>query len=150
MKDARAAITELMFTYAERIDAGDFDGLGDMFAHAVITAEGSPMVSRGRDEVIATYTGTTRRYEDDGTPKTKHVTTNLIIDADEEAGTGTCRAYFTVLQSVPGRLPLQPIVAGRYRDTFERVEGTWRFATRHMIVDLVGDVSQHLLIELPA
>jgi len=150
MQDARSAITELMFTYAERIDAGDYDGLGDLFAHAVITAEGSPMTSRGRDEVIALYTGTTRRYEDDGTPKTKHVTTNLIIDADEEAGLGTCRSYFTVFQSVPGRLPLQPIVAGRYRDRFERVDGSWRFAARHMIVDLVGDVSQHLLIELPA
>jgi len=150
MRDARSAITELLFTYAERIDAGDFDGLGDLFAHAVITAEGSPLTTRGRDEVIALYTGTTRRYEDDGTPKTKHVTTNLIIDADEEAGTATCRSYFTVLQAVPGRVPLQPIVAGRYRDTFERADGTWRFASRHMIVDLVGDVSQHLLIELPA
>jgi hypothetical protein len=149
MDDARAAITELVFTYAERIDAGDFEGLAQLFADAVVTAEGAPFETKGVDEVLALYRSSTRRYEDDGTPKTKHVTTNLIIDADPDAGTATCRSYFTVLQAVPGSLGLQPIVAGRYRDRFARVDGAWRFAARHMIVDLVGDVSQHLLIEIP-
>jgi 3-phenylpropionate/cinnamic acid dioxygenase small subunit len=148
MQDARAAITELVFTYAERIDAGDFEGLARLFTDAVITAEGQPYETHGADEVLAMYTSTTRRYEDDGTPKTKHVTTNLIIDADEDAGTATARSYFTVFQAVPGKLGLQPVVAGRYRDGFARVDGAWRFATRHMIVDLIGDLSQHLLIDL--
>ena len=148
MKDGRAAVAELVFTYAERIDAGDFDGLADLFADALVTAEGG-VAARGRDEVLAMYVGSTRRYPDDGTPKTKHVTTNLIIDADDDAGTATCRSYFTVMQAVPGSLDLQPVVAGRYRDQFSRVDGVWRFTARHMIVDLVGDLSQHLLIELP-
>ena len=148
MKDGRAAVTELVFTYAERIDAGDFEGLADLFANATVTAEGGPAV-RGRDEFLAMMTAWTRRYPDDGTPKSKHVTTNLIIDADDDAGTATCRSYFTVLQAVPGTLPLQPVIAGRYRDRFERVDGGWRFASRHMIIDLVGDLSHHLMIELP-
>jgi len=46
---------------------------------------------------------------DDGTPRTRHVTTNVVIEADEEAGTAVLRAYFTVLQALPG-LALQPIV----------------------------------------
>src|ERR1700730_1936379 len=149
MKDARAAISELWLSYDERIAAGDFEGLADLFADAVVTAEGSPLESRGRDEVLALYVASTRRYDDDGTPKTKHVPTTLIIDGDDAAGTATCRSYFTVLQAVPGSLGLQPIVAGRYRDQFARVDGKWRFAARHMIVDLLGDVSQHLLIEIP-
>ncbi len=148
MNDARTAISNLVYTYAERIDAGDFDGVADLFTHAVVTAEGG-VESRGRDAVLAMYTASTRRYEDTGTPKTKHVTTNLILDIDEAAGTARCRSYFTVLQAVAGHLALQPIVAGRYRDTFERADGVWRFATRHMVIDLVGDLSQHLLIELP-
>ncbi len=148
MKDGRAAVTELLFTYAERIDAGDFDGLADLFTDAVVTAEGG-VAARGRDEVLAMYTASTRRYPDDGTPKTKHVTTNLIIDADDDAGTATCRSYFTVMQAVPNALGLQPVVSGRYRDSFTRVDGVWRFTTRHMIVDLIGDLSQHLLYELP-
>jgi uncharacterized protein (TIGR02246 family) len=148
VKDGRAAVTELIFTYAERIDAGDFEALADLFADAVVTAEGGPAV-RGRDEFLAMMTAWTRRYPDDGTPKSKHVTTNLIIDADDDAGTATCRSYFTVLQAVPGKLPLQPVVAGRYRDEFARADGVWRFTARHMTIDLVGDLSQHLMIDLP-
>ncbi len=143
MKPARDAVTELIYTYAERIDSGDFESLADLFAHAEITTEGTDLRSRGRDEAFATYANWTRRFPDDGTPKTKHVMTNVIVDVDEDAGTAASRSYFTVFQAVPGVLALQPIVAGRYRDRFERVDGEWRFASMHIIIDLVGDLSQH-------
>jgi 3-phenylpropionate/cinnamic acid dioxygenase small subunit len=148
-EDPRAAITNLVFTYAERIDAGDFESVAELFADAHITSEGTTAYHEGVDAVLAMYTGTTRRYAD-GTPHTKHVTTNLLIEIDTLGKEATCRSYFTVLQAVPGELALQPIIAGRYIDRFERVLGTWRFAARHMIVDLVGDLSKHLLFELPA
>ena len=38
---------------------------------------------------------------DDGTPRTKHVTTNLAIEVDEDEGTAVSRSYFTVLQALP-------------------------------------------------
>ena len=31
------AVAKLLYTYAERIDAGDFEGLADLFSDAVIT-----------------------------------------------------------------------------------------------------------------
>ena len=137
------AIANLVFRYAERIDGGDFEGVADLFRFGEITTEGTALCRRGYDQVLEMYEGWTRRYED-GTPRTKHVTTNLIIELDEESGTAECRSYFTVLQQT-GALPLQPIIAGRYRDRFERVDDTWRFARRHIVTDLVGDLSQHLL-----
>lgn len=147
--DDRAAITNLVFTYAELIDAGDFEGVADLFRHGAVSAAGSDVVYRGYDAVLGMYTAATRRYED-GTPRTKHVTTNLIVEVEEAEGRAAGRSYFTVLQAVPGQLPLQPVIAGRYHDAFERVaEGEWRFVSRHMIVDLVGDLSHHLLYELP-
>jgi hypothetical protein len=76
------------------------------------------------------------------------VTSNLIVDADETRGEARARSYFTVLQALPD-FPLQPVVAGRYEDRFERVANRWRFAERRMFVELVGDVSRHLLISLP-
>ena len=79
---------------------------------------------------------------DDGTPRTKHITTNIAIEVDEEAGTAV-RSYFTVLQAVPGPA-VQPIVSGRYQDRFERRNGHWRFVERNVRSDLVGDVSRHL------
>ncbi len=147
MSDARAEISELIFTYAERIDAGDFEGIADLLADAEVTGEGGARW-QGRDEILALYTGGTRRY-DNGTPRTKHVTTNLIVTVDEAGTAATARSYYTVLQAVPGALALQPIIAGRYHDRFAVVDGRWRFTGRHMFVDLVGDLGHHLLMKLP-
>ena len=52
-----------------------------------------------------------------------------------------------VFQQTPA-LPLQPIVSGRYRDTFVRAGNEWRFDCRHIIVDHVGDVREHLTFDL--
>ena len=143
MTDGAREIGNLIARYAELLDGGDFEGVADLLADAVVGAVGDAAGLRGRDEVAGLFQATTLRHED-GTPRTKHVTTNLIIDLDDEAGTAAARSYFTVLQAVPGRFPLQPVVAGRYHDRFERRAGTWRFAERRFAVDLVGDVSWHL------
>ncbi|MCW2855858.1 MAG: Ring hydroxylating enzyme beta subunit [Marmoricola sp.] len=145
--DSAREIENLLYTYAERIDLGDFDGVADLFTHATIFAsEDGPPETRfvGREGALKMYSMSTRRYDDDGTPKTKHLTTNAIIHVDEAAGTATCRSYYCVIQATPA-LPLQPIIAGRYHDTFEVIDGSWWFATRTLFVDLMGDLSQHLL-----
>jgi 3-phenylpropionate/cinnamic acid dioxygenase small subunit len=145
--DSARKIENLLYTYAERIDAGDLDGLAALFEHAVILGqEDGPPETRfeGVEGARRMYGMSTRLYDDTGTPKTKHVTTNAIIEVDEDAGTATCRSYYCVVQATAA-LPLQPIIAGRYHDTFRRIEDTWWFATRLIHVDLVGDLSQHLL-----
>jgi 3-phenylpropionate/cinnamic acid dioxygenase small subunit len=148
VSDSRTAIEALLYTYAECIDAGDFEGVGALFADGRITAAGAPGATSGRDAVRALYTATVRVYAD-GTPRTRHVTSNVVIEIDEPAAVARACSYFTVLQQVDD-FPLQPIVTGRYRDRFARVDGRWHFAERHMTIDLVGDVSRHLLIALPA
>jgi hypothetical protein len=145
--DARQAIEALIFEYAERIDRGDFGGIGQLFADGALAGPDGTPIARGAADVARLYERTTRRYED-GTPRTKHVTTNVRVEIDEARGEATARSYFTVLQALP-ELPLQPIVAGRYEDHFGREDGRWRFRERRMFVDLVGDVSRHLLIALP-
>ena len=100
-----------MYGYAARVDLGDFAGVAELFAHAKYKGGGpdDPGVE-GADPVQQIFETMVRRY-DDGTPRTKHVTTNLVIDADEDAGTATARSYYTVLQQLDG-FPLQPIIAG--------------------------------------
>ena len=143
MSTSERAIENLLFTYAERIDAGDLAGVAELFAHGrVHGATGGSPVFEGRDGVLAMYQRTVRLY-DDGTPKTKHVTTNAQIEVDEQAGTARSRAYYSVTQATP-ELPLQLIITGRYDDTFHRVDGRWAFDTRVMHVDQVGDLSHHL------
>src|ERR1700729_609330 len=134
------AIENLIAAYAELVDAGDFAGLGALLAEATFTGGGGAI--SGQDAIEKMFRDMLIVY-DDGTPRTKHVTTNIAIEVDEQAGTAVSRSYFTVLQTLPGPA-LQPIVSGRYHDRFEHRDGQWRFAERRVRVDLVGDVSRHL------
>jgi len=138
------AVTELIYTYAERIDAGDFAGVGELLGHATMTFEGFDDAVAGAEAIEALYARTTRRYED-GTPRTKHVMTNVIVDVADDGTAASSRSYFTVLQAVPGLLALQPVIAGRYRHTFACVDGVWHVTTMHIVIDLVGDLGHHML-----
>jgi 3-phenylpropionate/cinnamic acid dioxygenase small subunit len=149
MADPAREIENLLHSYAERIDAGDLEGVADLFAHGRIQAapEAPPeQTFEGRDRVLALYRGSTRIHAD-GSPHTKHVTTNSIIEVDDGGDAASARSYYTVLQQVDD-LPLQPIISGRYHDSFRRIDGRWWFDTRIILVDLVGDLSRHLLYDL--
>jgi 3-phenylpropionate/cinnamic acid dioxygenase small subunit len=147
MTTSTTHLSNLIARYAELIDSGDFDGVADLLGDAAVGGDSGSLLT-GREALLALFTSTTRLYPD-GTPRTKHMTTNLILEIDEEQGQATARSYWTVLQAVPG-LPLQPILAGRYHDRFERTDQAWHFSERRYLVDLVGDVSQHMLTNLPS
>jgi hypothetical protein len=144
--DARAQVAALVLTYAERLDLGDFEGVAALFADATYRADTPAGVvsQRGSDPVFATLNALVLTY--DGIPSTKHVTTNLIIDVEDDGRHATCRSYFSVVQGRPGFGP-QIIVAGRYHDAFASgppgPDG-WHFTDRLIFTDLVGDVSHHL------
>jgi hypothetical protein len=144
MSDSAREIERLMYRYCELIDRGDFEGLAELFDHADHISSSGHTV-RGADQVLAYYERRTRRFEETGTPRTMHLTTNASIDVDDDAGHASASSYFTVLQAVPGALALQPIIAGRYEDQFERVNGTWRFRERRKFVQLEGDLTEHLM-----
>jgi len=62
------------------------------------------------------------------------------------AGTARCRSSYVVFQGIDGVLPLQPIVTGRYADTFARTaDGRWQWQQRRYAMDHVGDLSHHLI-----
>jgi 3-phenylpropionate/cinnamic acid dioxygenase small subunit len=134
------AIESLIAAYAELVDDGDFEGVGRLLADATFTG-GTGSVT-GRDDIERMLRENVIVY-DDGTPRTKHLITNVAIEVDEGRGAATSRSYFTALQSLPD-LGLQPIVSGRYYDRFERRDGRWRFIERRVRTDLVGDLSRHL------
>jgi 3-phenylpropionate/cinnamic acid dioxygenase small subunit len=139
-RSAARAIENLIATYAELVDDGEFAAVGVLLADAEFTG-GAGSLS-GADAIEGMLRDNLIVY-DDGTPRTKHVTTNVAIEVDDEAGTAVSRSYFTVLQALPD-MALQPIVAGRYHDRFERHDGRWRFVERRVRTDLVGDASRHL------
>jgi ketosteroid isomerase-like protein len=139
MTESEREIRALLNAYCERLDAGDFDGVADLFRDGVFRSprgtnlEGADAVRSQYDAVI--------RYED-GTPRTKHVLGTVIVEADDDADTASARCAFTVFQAVDG--PPQPVLTGRYHDQFERVDGTWRWRERFVYPDLEGDLSRHM------
>jgi uncharacterized protein (TIGR02246 family) len=135
------AVRALVVAYAERLDAGDLDGVAALFEDAVVRPAGSGAVLEGRDAVRRMYDPVVRYA--DGTPRTQHVLSNLEVAVDAGAGTASSRCVFTVLQARPGT-GLGPVLAGRYEDRFVRVDGRWRFAERVIVPDLIGDLSAHM------
>jgi 3-phenylpropionate/cinnamic acid dioxygenase small subunit len=123
------------------MDGGDFAGLAALFADAVLATEDGTVFATGAAEIQAMWDAQTMLY--DGSPRTRHVTANPVIDVDEAAGTATVRSSYVVFQQTDA-LPLQPIIGGRYVDMFARHDGAWRWSERRYAVDQVGDLSHHL------
>lgn len=147
MTNSAVEITNLLYRYAELIDGGDFEGTAALFRYARVRLSGGEQVdSAGLLAVWRQYV----KIHGDNTPCTKHLVTNPILDIDETGGRARCRSYYTVLQATP-ELPLQVVAAGRYHDEFVRVEGRWRFAARdYSMLDLKGNLVEHLLLPPPA
>jgi hypothetical protein len=135
-------IRNLLGSYCERIDDADYDGVGALFGvHGVLATDDGTELARGAEAIAAFYRGLVRLH--DGRQRTKHVTTNTVLEPD---GPDTIRARssFVVFQATD-ELPLQPIMAGRYDDRFERDSPTaWRWAERRYTSDLVGHLGQHI------
>ena len=145
------AIAGLLFAYAEAIDRGDYEAVGALFTHGEFHGRPGAPVRVGAAETTAMFTASVRRYPD-GTPRTRHMTTNVIVDverdADGSAGSATARSCFTVFQAVADALPLQPIIAGSYDDEFHRVDEQWWFRRRRITAELYGDLAHHLFYDL--
>jgi ketosteroid isomerase-like protein len=143
MNGDRDQISQLVHSYAAGIDAGDLDGVAELFANGEFRSGKDSSVRRGREEVRTMFDGVVLYA--DGTPRTHHVITNLDIDVAEDATEATARCYFAVLQGVESGTPIETILAGRYVDRFRRREKTWEFAERCVFTDLIGDLSRHYL-----
>jgi 3-phenylpropionate/cinnamic acid dioxygenase small subunit len=137
------AISNLVFSYAEFFDAGDFDSAVRLFARATVSVAGSDFQLRG-PAVRSLLTDMVQLY--DGVPSTKHIVANVIVEIEPDGISASARSYYVALQARPN-LPLQPILAGRWHDKLEKVDGQWRFVDRVIYSDLMGDISHHLLID---
>ena len=141
MSDAHEAIRNLLGKYCELMDSGQFAGLAELFAHATLADEHGNVFATGSAEVHAMWERQTMLY--DGSPRTRHVTANPVIDVDETAGIAQVSSSYVVFQGTDD-LPLQPIVTGRYLDTFTRGPAGWHFTQRRYAIDHAGDLSHHL------
>ena len=122
-------IANLIATYAFRNDDADIEGLGDLFAEATFSLDGT--VARGKAE-IETFARAIIPLLPDGSAATSHEISNITMVVEEDAGTATAQSYWTLYRAISGS-PREAVLAGRYRDAFTRREGVWRFAKRDAV-----------------
>ena len=132
--EAEREIMSLMHQYCAAIDQGDFKAFGQLFAHAEWLAEGVAPSPEARRNVII--------YED-GTPKTKHVLSNIEITLQANNQSASAHSYVSVYQQT-NDFPLQVIFVGEYFDQFECVNDRWRFKRRDIRRSLIGNLTAHL------
>jgi 3-phenylpropionate/cinnamic acid dioxygenase small subunit len=136
----RDEIGALVQRYGELLDAGDVDGVVAMFEHATWRSAATGAVLRTPEEIRAVYDNIVMH---DGTPRTRHLMTNVVIDLEDGADDATGRSTYTVLQSVQPGDPIQIVVVGRYEDTYHRGPDGWHLTDRLFLVDLQADTSRH-------
>jgi len=135
-------ILNLLHRYCELQDAGEQKAVSELFRDGAFRVENGPE-AEGFEAVYAMKRKHDRVHED-GTLRTKHVTTNTWLELDPDGRAARARSYFVVYQATP-RLPLQCIMAGRYHDRLDKRDGQWRFRDRLVLCDLVGDLSEHTM-----
>jgi hypothetical protein len=136
-------IEQLIYRMGYALEAGDFDAVGELLAHATFGADkiGRRMF-RGKDEITSQYARTNVVYPEGGR-RTKEIYSNVLVDIDIDAGTAQSVTSFTVAQQVPGE-PFALLVAGRYEDEWERVDGRWRWSDRYVVAQYHNDLGRHM------
>ena len=86
---AHDALLDLLNRYAYTIDSGDLEGFAALFTHGAWVMEGG--VAEHGKEALLKGTANIRLYAD-GTPRTRHTTSNVELEVNETAGTarGCC------------------------------------------------------------
>ena len=141
----RTAILETMARYCHYFDRADFENWLDLFtedgAFELIGRSGS------HNGKAALRAFTERIPVKDGTTQMMHIVSNEVIDFDSDTAGQTdlssARAMSYILVVRPdGARPLASWLAGRYEDHLLKQDGKWRFKTRRVHFDYLGELSQ--------
>ncbi|RMF24127.1 MAG: nuclear transport factor 2 family protein [Deltaproteobacteria bacterium] len=125
--DAREQIRDLARRYADCVWRKDVEGAAALFADDGVMDTGDRPPIRGRVRIREEYE---RAFRDSDFQPFVH---NHVIDslAGDEA-TGRC--YLDLRATIEGR---SMIGAGHYEDRYCRVEGTWYFSSRKLVMDFL-------------
>lgn len=151
----RNEVENLLAEYTYLLDEADFDGLGEMFSQGTVKIENGPLTQvdnaprggrqgSGATEVAGLYRSIVSVDAETGSPFTHHLTGNLRVIFEEGDQRATATSYFCVLQQTR-TLHLQPVSGGIYRDELAKDNGRWRFRSRTIVCDQLGDFHEHVV-----
>ena len=147
----RYAVEYIMLRYAESIDTGDIESVGRVFAKGeMVMPDGSRLV--GEQAVFEHFSQLIIFYDTEGnvvpyvcrkcTPRTLHVTSNIIYEFNQSVNQVNVRSYITCYQTIGDKNEI--IFGGRYTDSFELDGQGWHLVSRSILGDNIGDTSHHL------
>ena len=141
------AIQNLINSYFQRVDAGDFDGCGALFKNADVHYPSSKMtISKDPKAVAELMRSYVKLYGETQSPLTRHHSGNIMI---ERAGPNEAKAQCSaiIFQGTPD-LPFQAIGEASYNDIFTKSDQIWAFTRREISLNFMGDMSHHLSREV--
>jgi hypothetical protein len=146
--DDYLAIKNLIHRYPQCADKGDFDGVGKLLGNAMMGHLGDEpsYLAEGPEKFAEIYTSTVRKFPGRNTPRTRHLIGNIIIE-DDGPDQARAESYVMVFQQTD-TLPLQAIIGGTYFDRFAKVGGKWQMIERFEDMELIGDISEHVLKDI--
>jgi hypothetical protein len=98
MAEVHEEIRNRLARYAELMDTGDFAGLGRLFGDARLCHPDGTVFAQGSAQAEEYWRGLVRLY--DGTPRTRHLSGNIIIETSERGRRATARPSIDVFQAV--------------------------------------------------
>ncbi|MDR7303977.1 nuclear transport factor 2 family protein [Haloactinomyces albus] len=129
----RTEIENTLNRYALGYDDGDLAMVKDTFTpEAVLSLRvaGGDLIGpfEGRDAILTMMRDAAHSQND----QRRHVTSNIIIDADDDRATSM--SYLTIFSAQNGTLTA--LSTGKYEDELVRTEGGWKLSKRHIALDL--------------
>lgn len=142
------AIKNLIHGYPRCADKGDYAGVGELLGNAMMGHHGEEpsFLAEGPASFTRTYEETVRKFPGRNTPRTRHLMGNIVIE-DDGPDCAKAESYVMVFQQTD-ELPLQAIIGGTYFDRFAKIDGQWRMVERFEDMELVGDISHHVLRDI--
>ena len=140
----RAAVTEVLYSYARLVDERDFAAAAELFTDDCVAEYGirETEIMRSSAAVADWLTSQLR----DGSATSHHISNVQVSFPDADHAETTCYVY--AWHRIPGTAA-DPIVLARYVDRLERTTAGWRIAHRRLLGHGLIDFPDGIIRPLP-
>ena len=140
----RAAVTEVLYSYARLVDGRDFAAAAELFTDDCVAEYGIRETEIMRSSAaVADWLASQLR---DGSASSHHISNVQVSFPDADHAEATCYVY--AWHRMPGAAA-DPIVLARYVDRLERTPDGWRIAHRRLLGHGLIDFPDGIIRPLP-
>ena len=128
---SRDQIEDLVHRYSDAVVHRDAQQWASTWAPDGVWDLGGERLITGRKDIVEQWRESMARY-----PAVLQTVLNGAVELDEDAGRGSGRWY---VQETARRIDDEAVVmVAHYDDTYRRVDGDWRFASRRLSIHYRG------------